>query len=1464
VAAELVAATINGQVRPYLLRHGVTGDGFLGAYIRDLMGTVVGIDTTLEGSAWETKALAIISTMNDIHEKVKATLELMRRASVPCSAEVDALVVEILQQPGCPRIDEIREQRRLMDLKAMMQKYGIRHFNFTDTRLTRGLLRHVLSRFDIGSELDDALQLIGAYNHLHVREAYVIRFQNLLLADRLDEAQALTNKVPADVLVGFGREVVQWADFILDDGEETGCTRATLIGAVSHALDTALTHVDLTSATAVRHLAYVKERCIQYERLATLQRPAGGNGQGFGISLTSSEIRSEAACRQTLGDEIKRACGLDGVSSSAADASWSMCQHIYSLAKLLNLPREAVVSVATSLLLEDEALVGMARFTIRLFQEAGLDTNTADGASLLYHLACALGKFCLDAESGLLESILAVAQRAMRTCSKTELPRLLEVWRSFDLSVAVERQCESGDYGAALTPTMHSADSPADEERDYSADDGFSATELVIKLFPARYKEEGLVMNSKRTTALASEFTQAVLPPSDANAAALTDAGTVRRIAMVGKKAKDLAGHLLENGLEQLALRHVIIAVGVCSEAASTLAEATSSSSTRAFRAFLSKATSEVLALTETILSKVLRANRTDRRAAMGYITILDRDPAFQVIAKALSTCKRNYARQSELFVIGAGFWKMSKGREQDPVRVDECEKGQRECESIRKNVLWYARLTELGVPFEKKKLEGADKEFHATELAPALIEKSGYDLAATMEFVDHYGLDRDYLLLAYVQSAVARPHRYKKATLAAVGLLGEKSTVLGMLKADYASMVNPYDYERLEFVCELIDRLELECGANEDEPPAPTQDWLSLLGVLKMYTRTEPASAYETDFTLKNELLQAPAAVVAARLPFHHLVFGEPLLVLTPELSFESVFKLAPLAPVLPPVDGVQLTQDDIITALVTKLYAEPAVLPPLGKVKGLIQRLSDFEQQIMQANLVADKYPIGPEKLEALELGVAVAAKYRETAVQNGSQSGLQSPVTPGLHPADGSTLGGSAEARAVHAHTSLRNLYYQTLTEWELQENGYSSEGTHALVVQLRAAAGGPASIQAAERLIEQLYEEFLIAPQRSVEKLHAVADGIAERYDVQLDQLVPAVVDKWLIDSEVCASSPALQASASASAGAGGGSSAAATRSGSTASAGGRSGSGGSGGMSFAAALDSGDDDDDDDHDDSSSGSSRHASPQPAAASSMTVSLGHEMDNNMQRAVALLRRGPPEPQVSYLLKFTFDMEDSIRVTPRAQFRALQALFQITSTPLIVKVMAANTERYGVRAPVEHLGDLHAHVMGLLYVIELEKIGVHHTPSSFKQCNKPGLARSIWKNHRHEASAISLTLDLCIDCMDDYVDTKLWSNLLKLLLQRRRWNDVTRALTAVSAICDLWQIPCILDAWKTLLAEYMKRVTDAAPKSAHQRGAAAELVQLATSCPVLLQVSPEKLAQQLSDLGLAEAASTLWVKK
>ena len=378
-AAEMIRAAIDNDMRPYLVRHKITGDEFLMKYMRDTMGTVYGIDTTLSGSAWETKAIAIIHCIHESNIRVEATLELMRRASVPCSAEVRALIDTALSNESLPRLEELGEQRRLMELKEMMQKYAVRHFNLTDSSLARGLMKHILSRLDIPTALDDALQVVGAYNHLNLREPYIIRFQNLVNAAYFKEAQAVVALVPSKLIHSFVHEVVFWADDIL--AFEVDTLHESFITSIVACLD-ALEEACLDSDASTDAITEIKEYHAEFVRLDSL-------ASQYKLTISYSQLCDPAFCGELLTAELLKISDVK-FESGKPRSNHDKLRQIYRFCDLVAFSATDLINHLGDLCASDSVPVSLGRLAISICADHSAYSHNNLPAESLYRLASAL------------------------------------------------------------------------------------------------------------------------------------------------------------------------------------------------------------------------------------------------------------------------------------------------------------------------------------------------------------------------------------------------------------------------------------------------------------------------------------------------------------------------------------------------------------------------------------------------------------------------------------------------------------------------------------------------------------------------------------------------------------------------------------------------------------------------------------------------------------------------------------------------------------------------------------------------------------------------------------------------------------------------------------------------------------------------------------------------------------------
>ncbi|KAH9273082.1 hypothetical protein BASA83_004659 [Batrachochytrium salamandrivorans] len=179
-ASELIPDAVNKHVKVYLARHDdLTLQAFLAEYCITVMDASIGRDQIFY--AWEARVLAIIPLIGDSNIESNIVLEIMRRTSIPWSADLDAQIQKVrLCDTSTQNNRDVAEQFRLMKLKKMMLKYDITSFNIANLSLAKRLLRHICKQTSELTAVHDALQVVKAYHHLTKMDVYIMRARFLL------------------------------------------------------------------------------------------------------------------------------------------------------------------------------------------------------------------------------------------------------------------------------------------------------------------------------------------------------------------------------------------------------------------------------------------------------------------------------------------------------------------------------------------------------------------------------------------------------------------------------------------------------------------------------------------------------------------------------------------------------------------------------------------------------------------------------------------------------------------------------------------------------------------------------------------------------------------------------------------------------------------------------------------------------------------------------------------------------------------------------------------------------------------------------------------------------------------------------------------------------------------------------------------------------------------------------------
>lgn len=182
-------------------------------------------------------------------------------------------------------------------------------------------------------------------------------------------------------------------------------------------------------------------------------------------------------------------------------------------------------------------------------------------------------------------------------------------------------------------------------------------------------------------------------------------------------------------------------------------------------------------------------------------------------------------------------------------------------------------------------------------------------------------------------------------------------------------------------------------------------------------------------------------------------------------------------------------------------------------------------------------------------------------------------------------------------------------------------------------------------------------------------------------------------------------------------------------------------------------------------------------------------------NLLRAIYLLQCKPTEEAALYLINVAYSPDTTM--TYLCRVRALQCLFALADVEQVERLL-----------PLKTVPQIRDEMKAFLYLAKLERIGMPQTAESFERLSKEGLARTVWRNHNHDASAVALVSDLCLDY--GVGDEQLWSCIVQQLLAFRNVAQLSNLLDRLSGIPSVWRLPFLEPALSGLVLSVLGGAT------------------------------------------------------
>ncbi|XP_060762821.1 kinetochore-associated protein 1 isoform X2 [Neoarius graeffei] len=919
LAPELIAGVVESSVRPYALEHRLDLDRVLLDYIKDLLDCCSSQITSLF-TEWEAKAVALVHCMTDMNLVMDAVLEIMYKAVVPWNNAIEKLVQQHLEKEH-PKQELLKEGYRLMEIKKLLRRYGIRNLTLSNSRDTMMLVRHILKQ-DLATSLEDSLKLAETYR-LNSSEIYYIYCIHLLEKNERDKCIAGLKKLPPSEAELVIERLTNWARLQLQNKEQLTELKK-LHMQVAQTMVEALKYLQSIQRVYSLKRMECENSLKMFTAIAHLQ-------EDFDIFLTPEEYDDPA---------VRRQFNKQLITASENTRAWRHLRKKHPDKSNAKEPdNKAKAAVAndpdgkTRTLSTEAGLHRLARHLERTEQELWADLsdraleagnvekalkilselyqhhpNSSTGQALFKtarHLCQMLEDnvpMVLPERVNLPALIHKLACQAITICHDDLLLDCVELCKSTRYAADVFRQCQIDDYGFVVKDAILSGEEDAYTES--SVQDVFNEDGIMldpVSVLPEQYK-----------------ITTSLLPLADSifyplgcsclsYCALQEDTDYVR--LLLGPMATMLQS-LQECSQLELALRLLLDSYGsilqhfVSNNMDLSLSMKLHSNSRlvrdkQTLEAIEKTALSSINIIVVSLLHKVLNWRVVDCDLAIGLCTVLGKSDVLDILWKIITNAWQNYDKIMAVAMVGAHFCSLYD---------DQQEK--KNFLSVITDAKWGIKLGKFGVSIQSVFRQSAESK---RNLIPVLVKNRNMTAEILQDYCRTFGLDSDFALNLYITTLLLQEkadNEHCEVGAMDSGLaevdegaeVGRKDVLERVLRIvpqlsstvdlvislhTVLTKLSPYNYERIERVLKTIQT------ADESTAVLPLNQMMGLLQHLKSHKRTSPPTDVESTYILENSLESNPLATT--RLPFHlllqtNLYFWK---IISPELNEETLPRL-------------------------------------------------------------------------------------------------------------------------------------------------------------------------------------------------------------------------------------------------------------------------------------------------------------------------------------------------------------------------------------------------------------------------------------------------------------------------------------------------------------------------------------------------------------------------------------------
>lgn len=1117
-APELISVTVEKSILPYAEEHAIPFDELLLQYIKDLLERCSSQTTTLF-TEWEAKAVAVLNCMSDTDLMVDAVLEIMQKAVVPWSNVVEKLVQQYLEMDG-PKQELLKESYRLMEIRKLLRRYGIRNLNLSSSTQIMRLIRYILKQ-NLPMSLEDSITLAEAYK-LPTSQINYLYLVQLISESKTEECMTILKKLSVAEAECVIERLTTWARLQLEDKDHISEEHKKHQMVIAQVIVEALKYLQIIQKDDALKSLELENNLIMFKAIANLQ-------EDFDVFFTPSNYEDPNIRKQIQEHHITAYENTRGHRSSKGKS--------VATPVVANDPDGKTKTIST-----EAGLCRLGRQLQRTEQELwsdlalrALGVGKVDKAlkilSELYehHYNTSTGKVLFTAAKTLCQMLEAdvpmvlpegmdlpavihdLACQAITVCHSDLLLDCLELCKCTRIAMDVYHQCQlSDDYGfVAKSQDLSPEEDPYSK---WSFQDVFNEDCIVldpVSVLPVQYEITNCLVPISGDTRLYP------LDCSCLSHCSFEDGSNYLQPLL--NPLTNMLQMLQECSQLELALRVLVNSYGSCLQHVTSnvmdVKLCVQLYNTQELKKYniclngLRKTTmSSVNAVAVALLNKVFNWRVIDCDLAIGLCTLLSKAEVLKILWKVIDNTWQNYDKILALAKIGADLCCLYNESEE-----------QEKFLSVITDAEWGIRLGKLEISMQPvfRQEPGVKKS-----LIPILVKNRKITADLILQYCSTYGLDHDCVINQYITTLLllqedegdedeavylgtgqeeTQPLSHADAlerVLQIIPMLNSTSELTNSLCAAMFKL-SPYNYERIEVVLKIMQ------AADENVTVFSISQAMGLLQHLKSYKRVSAPSDVENAYLLENNLL--PNQLSNSRLPFHLLMQTKHYWrIISPELSEETFPTLLLISKLM------KVCLDKLYMSAANHVFEKkmkPLVLEQRKKGQGhgynnetfkvaktmmkYIHCIQNPEWAAATAHKITQELSPGYEKTQALRFCLALGDAW------------LKDP-----------NLEEAARARGETFLSKLKLQFQRSATENTLLANQLNSQ------VHLKLT-GLPAKLIVALYEHSSVEQRFRESGGQTYPDIHAVVKEIAAINNVDLLKIRNMLLEKW-----ICKTGPAV--------------------------------------------------------------------------------------------------------------------------------------------------------------------------------------------------------------------------------------------------------------------------------------------------------------------------------------------------